>query len=135
MKVRHKYNCEFGVAEGHALDGRILVRWDNPATFLNFRQHSRNLVFIMPARRRKISQLDAWKVYGMAHPADIKPEPTSNAYKQAARLYRVLCEKHYPGMPECNMKPLPTLAGVIDQIDHITTGLERPITWQYVEPA
>lgn len=108
MKVRHKYYGDTGVVEGEASDGRMLVRWDRPGSLCNYRQYAFNLVFIVPCGKA---------------PPQTAP---SSAYDHAARLYRVLCEKHWPGMPECNMKPLPTIAGVIDQIDHITAHLTLP---------
>jgi hypothetical protein len=59
------------------------------------------------------------------HSLFISPVKAANAYLQAARLLETIHKKHWPELPP--IKPLDTLDGVLDQIDHITASLVRPV--------
>lgn len=78
MRVRHKHAYYMaqpitGTAVRRLPNGFIGVRWDNPAVPLDYLNTPHNLIFIVPAGRREITQLDAWKYHALPHPKDAKP--------------------------------------------------------------
>ncbi|RUW55583.1 hypothetical protein EOA32_00765 [Mesorhizobium sp. M1A.F.Ca.ET.072.01.1.1] len=68
MKVRHKWFDRTGVAI--AQDGdRIRVQWNEKPAPQSI-AYIDDLVFIVPAGRQFITPLDAWRYFGLPHPAD-----------------------------------------------------------------